>query len=52
MNNLAYTYKLQSRSDEAIELMKEVVERRTRVFGANHHKTLKSAKLLSYWTQG
>jgi hypothetical protein len=36
MNNLAITWKQQSRDEEAIKLMSKCVQLRTRVLGADH----------------
>jgi hypothetical protein len=40
MINLAYTYKLEDRRDETIELMKHAVGLLTKTIGANHPDTL------------
>ena len=50
MANLAHTYNLEDRNEEAIELMKHVVERRTSTIGPKHPYTLDSATSLSAWT--
>jgi hypothetical protein len=50
MNDLAHTYHLEGRSDEAIELMKHAVTLYPRAFGANHPDTLNAASVLSAWT--
>lgn len=49
MNNLAFTWKKQGRSAEAIKLMGKCIHLRTRILGANHHYTLSSSALFTRW---
>ena len=49
MNNLAVTYWNQGRRNEATELMKEVVDLRTKTIGVNHPDTIGAAQFLNEW---
>jgi hypothetical protein len=49
MNNLAFTWKEQSRDEKAIALMHECVQLRKKVLGAEHHLTLSSIMALDGW---
>jgi hypothetical protein len=49
MGNLAFTWKGQSRDLEAVSLMKECVELRQRVLGANHPDFISSSSVLARW---
>ena len=50
MKHLAYCYKFFGRNDEAVELIKYIVERGTELLGRDHPLTLKSAEQLKEWT--
>ena len=49
MNNLAYTYKLMDRDDQAIKLINIVVNLRTKRIRANHPYILSSVDSLKAW---
>jgi hypothetical protein len=49
MNNLAFTWKGQRRTEEAVSLMEECVALRTFVLGAGHHLTVSSMETLVKW---
>lgn len=49
MNNLAFIWKGQGRDTEALKLIQECVQLRTRVFGNNHPDTNSSLDALSRW---
>jgi hypothetical protein len=49
MNNLAFTMKEQGRKLEAIKLMAECVQLRSRVLGTEHPRALSSAAALAEW---
>ena len=50
MANLAHTYKLMDRHNEANRLMNTVVDLHTIKIGANHPFTLSAADSLSLWS--
>ena len=49
MNNLAFTWKEQSRDTEAIELMKKCVHLCSRILGVDHPDTLSASEALLGW---
>lgn len=49
MGNLAHTYKAQDRTHKAIELIKEVIELRSKVIGANHPHIIASINSCESW---
>jgi hypothetical protein len=49
MKNLAFTMKEQGRKLEAIKLMAECVQLRSRVLGTGHPQALSSAAALAEW---
>ena len=51
MNNLANTLGHQGKLDEAADMKKEVLEKRTRILGVEHHHTTSAAKSLDVLSQ-
>ena len=49
MNNLAFIFKAQARSDEAISLMEKCFQLREQVLGPQHPYTTLSLKALNEW---
>ena len=49
INNLALTFKAQSRNDEAISLMEKCFQLREQVLGPQHPDTILSLKALHKW---
>jgi hypothetical protein len=49
MNNLAFTYKLLCRTDEAIIMMEQVIALRSRIIGDSHPDTKGSEEALVMW---
>jgi hypothetical protein len=49
MNNLAHTWKTQGKYAEALALMEECVQIRSRVLGINHPKTHSSLASWNSW---
>ena len=49
MNNLAFTWKGSGKEIEAIRLMEECVQLRTRILGVNHPDSISSCTVLDTW---
>ena len=50
MNNLAFTWKNQSRHTDALALIEDCAQARQRVLGADHLKTLLSLAIVGEWS--
>ena len=49
MEHLAEIYQRQGRNDEAIVLLKRLIDLRTRTIGANHPDTIRAINKLRAW---
>jgi len=52
MNNLAHTWKLQGRDNEAFDLMSRCMQLAEKKFGVDHPNTVATAKTLENWCNG